>query len=40
VAEAQRQAILKNGTDQKVHGPRIDDCIERFSASRQEELGE
>ena len=40
VAEAQRQALLKNGQDQKVHGPRLDDCIERFSASRKEELGE
>jgi hypothetical protein len=24
----------------KVHGLRLDDCIERFSASRKEELGE
>jgi hypothetical protein len=40
VAEAQRQALLRNGRDQKVHGPRIDDCIERSSASRKEELGE
>jgi hypothetical protein len=40
VAEAQRQALLKNGQDQKVHGPRLDDCIERFSASRKEDLGE
>ena len=40
VAEAQRQALLKNGQDQKVHGPRVDDCIERFIASRKEELGE
>ena len=40
VAEAQRQTLLKNGQDQKVHGPRLDDCIERFSASRKEELGE
>jgi len=37
VAEAQRQALLKNGQDQKVHGPRIDDSIGRFSASRKEE---
>ena len=34
VAEAQRQALLKGGQDQKVHGPRLDDCIERFNASR------
>ncbi len=34
------QSLLKNGQDQKVHGPRLDDCIERFSASRKEELGE
>ena len=40
VAEAQRQTLLKGGQDQKVHGPRLDDCIERFSASRKEELGE
>jgi len=40
VAEAQRQTLLKNGQDQKVHGPRVDDCIERFIASRKEELGE
>src|SRR5207302_4423375 len=40
VAEAQRQTLLKGGQDQKVHGPRIDDCIERFCASRKEELGE
>jgi hypothetical protein len=40
VAEAQRKALLKNGQDQKVHGPRVDDCIERFIASRKEELGE
>jgi integrase len=40
VAEAQRQTLLKNGQDQQVHGPRLDDCIERFSASRKEELGE
>jgi hypothetical protein len=35
-----RQALLKNGQDQKVHGPRLNDCIERSSASRKEELGE
>jgi hypothetical protein len=40
VAEAQRQTLLKGGQDQKVHGPPLDDCIERFSASRKEELGE
>jgi integrase len=40
VAEAQRQALLKNGQDQKVHGPRVEDCIERFIASRKEELGD
>ncbi len=38
VAQAQRQTLLKDGQDQKVHGPRLDDCIERFSASRKEEL--
>ena len=40
VAEAQRQTLLKDGQDQEVHGPRLDDCIERFRASRKEELGE
>src|ERR1035437_3190564 len=39
VAEAQRQALLKNGQDQKVHGPRVDDCIDRFIASRKDEIG-
>jgi len=24
-----KQTLLKNGQDQKVHGPRLDDCIER-----------
>src|SRR6201993_4210891 len=40
VAEAQRQTLLKNAQDQKVHGACVDVCIERFSASRKEELGE
>jgi integrase/recombinase XerD len=40
VAEAQRQAILKKGESEIVHGPRLDDCIERFVASREHELGD
>src|SRR5579862_7847631 len=40
VAEAKRLALLKHGEDRAVHGPRIDDCIERFILARQDELGE
>lgn len=40
VAEAQRQALLKKTESQVVHGPRIDDCIERFVVSREHELGD
>jgi hypothetical protein len=40
VAEAQRQSLLKDGQDQKAHGPRVEDCIKRFIASRKEELGD
>jgi hypothetical protein len=40
VAEAQKQTVLKGRQDQNVHGPRLDDCIERFCASRKEELAE
>jgi hypothetical protein len=40
VAEAKRQFLLRKDHDNAVHGPRIDDCIERFIASRKSELGE
>ena len=39
VAEAQRQSLLKEDYDAAVHGPRIDDCIERFLESHQSKLG-
>jgi len=39
IAEAQRQSLLKKTESQIVHGPRLDDCIERFVASREHELG-
>ncbi|HTW64335.1 MAG TPA: phage integrase SAM-like domain-containing protein, partial [Bryobacteraceae bacterium] len=40
VAEAQRQALLKKAESKTVHGPRLDDCIERFVAARTHELGD
>lgn len=40
VAEAQRQALLKKDESAVVHGPRLDDCIERFVLSREHELGD
>jgi len=40
VAEAQRQDLLKKAESQIVHGPRLDDCIERFVLSREHELGD
>jgi integrase/recombinase XerD len=39
VAEAQRQELLKTEA-QAAHGPRIDDCIERFVLSKEHELGD
>ena len=39
VAEAQRQSLLKEDHDAALHGPRIDDCIERFLESHQSKLG-
>ncbi len=39
-AEALRTSFIKKGQDQVVHGPRIEDCVERFLASRKHELGE
>ena len=39
VAEAQRAALIKKA-ESPVHGPRIDDCIERFVLSRKHELGD
>ena len=40
VAEAQRQSLLKEGEDSVAHGPRVDDCVERFLQSHQSKLGE
>jgi site-specific recombinase XerC len=40
VAEAQHQSLLKQGQDVVAHGPRIDDCVERFLESHQSKLGE
>ena len=40
VAEAQRQALLKKSLDQLAHGPRIDDCIERFIAAHQSDIND
>jgi hypothetical protein len=40
VAEAQRQSLLKQGQDVVAHGPRIDDCVERFLESHRSKLGE
>jgi integrase/recombinase XerD len=40
VAEAQRQSLLKQGQDTVAHGPRIDDCVERFLESQESKLGE
>jgi integrase/recombinase XerD len=40
VAEAQRLALIANGKDENVHGPTLDDCIERYLASRTHELHE
>ena len=39
-AEALRLSLAKKGKDQVVHGPRIEDCVTRFIASREHELGE
>jgi site-specific recombinase XerD len=39
VAEAQRQSLLKEDHGAALHGPRIDDCIERFLESHQSKLG-
>ena len=32
--------MMKKGKDQAVHGPRIQDCVDRFIASRKHELGD
>lgn len=39
-AEALRASMLADGKDEKVHGPRIDDCIERFLEALAHEVGE
>jgi integrase/recombinase XerD len=38
-AEAFRLSQMKKSKDQAVHGPRIEDCAERFVAARHHELG-
>ena len=40
VAEVQRQSLFKQDQDMVAHGPRIDDCVERFLESHQSKLGE
>jgi hypothetical protein len=40
VAEAQRQSLLAKRQDVVAHGPRIDDCVERFLESHRSKLGE
>jgi integrase/recombinase XerD len=40
VADAMRTSLLKKGQDQIVHGPTIEDCVERFLTARQHELGD
>ena len=40
VAEVQRQNLFKQDQDTVAHGPRIDDCVERFLESHQSKLGE
>jgi integrase len=40
VAEAIRQSHLKKEQDQVVHGPRIDDCIERFLEAHRSRVSE
>jgi|SRR5271169_2064566 len=40
VADAQRRGLLKQGQDTVAHGPRIDDCVERFLESHESKLGE
>jgi site-specific recombinase XerD len=40
VAEAQRRDLEKTDQDSAVHGPRIDDCIERFLEAHRSKLGD
>ena len=39
-AEAYRNALAAQGKDEQVHGPRLDDCINTYIASRAHEIGE
>lgn len=39
-AEALRGSLDARGKDEKAHGPRLDDCITTYTASRAHELGE
>jgi len=38
-AEALRDSISANDRDEKIHGPKLDDCITQYLASREHELG-
>lgn len=39
-AEVLRSSLMAEGKDQAIHGPRIDDCAEKYLVSRQAELGD
>jgi integrase len=39
-AEAFRLSLMKKSKDQAVHGPKIDDCVDRFLSSRKHKLGD
>src|SRR5450759_1782768 len=39
-AEVLRASLMAEGKDQAIHGPRIDDCAEKYLISRQAEMGE
>jgi integrase len=37
-AEAKRDALVARGKSEKVHGPRLDDCVEKYLASRERDI--
>ena len=39
-AESMRDALTAQSKNEKVHGPRIEDCVSKYLASRKHELGE
>ena len=39
-AEAMRDALIAQSKSETVHGPKVSECIEKYLASRQHELGE